>query len=74
MKAVVYSINNCPYCDAAKALLIKKNITFEEHNISNDDSAKVALMQKTGHRTMPQIFIDDKFIGGYTELANFLNK
>jgi glutaredoxin len=72
MKAMVYTIDRCPYCDAAKELLTNKLISFEEINISNDDEQKIALITKTGHRTMPQIFIDDNFIGGYNELALFL--
>jgi glutaredoxin 3 len=75
MKAIiVYTIDNCSYCEAAKALLVRKNLSFEEKNITHDDGQKKALIEKTGHRTMPQIFIDDNFIGGYTELNNFLNK
>lgn len=75
MKAIiVYTIDNCSYCEAAKALLIKKNLSFQEKNITNDDTERKALIERTGHRTMPQIFIDDEFVGGYTELKIFLNK
>ena len=75
MKAIiVYSMDNCAYCEAAKALLTRKGLDFTEKNISNNDEQKKALMEKTGHRTMPQIFIDDKFIGGYNELKIYLNK
>jgi len=75
MKAIiVYSIDNCSYCEAAKALLTKKNLSFQEKNITHDDAQRKALIERTGHRTMPQIFIDDKFVGGYNELNNFLNK
>jgi len=71
---VVYSIDNCPYCDAAKALLNNKKFKFTEFNITHDDNQKRALIQKTGHRTMPQIFFGDEFIGGYNELKFYLNK
>ncbi len=71
---IVYTIDNCSYCEAAKALLTKKNLSFQEKNITNDDAQRKALIEKTGHRTMPQIFVDDEFIGGYNELNNFLNK
>lgn len=75
MKAIiVYTIDNCSYCEAAKALLLKKNLSFEEKNIAGDDTERKALIARTGHRTMPQIFIDDKFVGGYSELNIFLNK
>lgn len=68
----VYTINNCGYCEAAKALL--KNLDFKEINITHDDDQKLALINKTGHRTMPQIFIDGQFIGGYNELKAFLKR
>ncbi len=70
---VIYSINNCSYCEAAKALLKRLAIPFSEINISSDHEARLALVAKTGHRTMPQIFIDDTFIGGYAELKAFLD-
>jgi glutaredoxin 3 len=70
---VVYSMNNCGYCEAAKSLLNSKSIPFEEINISSNPEARADLVAKTGHRTMPQIFIDDKFIGGYTELKAHLS-
>jgi len=68
----VYTINNCSYCEAAKSLLSHHNLVFKEINISNNDAARIELMEKTHHRTLPQIFIDDKFIGGYTELKESL--
>ncbi len=70
---LVYSMNNCGYCEAAKSLLKSKSIPFQEINISADPEARANLVAKTGHRTMPQIFIDDTFVGGYTELKAFLS-
>jgi glutaredoxin 3 len=70
----VYTINNCGYCEAAKALLNNKDLSFKEINIANDDAMKSELIAKTGHRTMPQIFIDGEFIGGYVELKEFLKR
>lgn len=64
----IYSINNCPYCEAAKKLLNEKGLKFTEFNITNNQEKIKELINKTGHRTMPQIFIDKKFIGGYTDL------
>lgn len=69
----VYTINNCGYCDAAKSLLTSLNLAFKEFNISHDDNMRMELVKKTNHRTMPQIFIDGEFIGGYTELKEHLN-
>lgn len=71
---VVYTINNCGYCTAAKSLLKEKSLPFQEINITNDQDARIALVMKTHHRTMPQIFIDDVFIGGYTELKAHLEQ
>ena len=73
-KIIVYTTDSCPYCDAAKSLLNSLSMSFEEINITNDDEKRVALVSKTGHRTLPQIFIDDEFVGGYMELKSHLNK
>lgn len=69
---IVYTIDNCGYCEAAKSLLRSKNLPYKEFNITRDDQQKKDLVEKTGHRTMPQIFIDDQFVGGFTELKAFL--
>jgi glutaredoxin 3 len=69
----VYTINNCGYCEAAKSLLKSRGLAFQEINISDDDEARMDLVQKTGHRTMPQIFIDDHFVGGFQELKAYLD-
>ncbi len=67
-KITIYTTDYCPFCDAAKALLERKGIPFEEIDVTDDD-AKFALKKKTGWRTVPQIFIGDEMIGGYQELA-----
>lgn len=71
-KIEVYTINNCGYCEAAKTLLNNKALPFKEININNNNQLKIDLINKTGHRTLPQIFIDGAFIGGYNELKQFL--
>lgn len=68
----VYTINNCGYCEAAKSLLASSNLNFTAINITNDDKKRIELIEKTNHRTMPQIFIDGRFIGGYMELKEHL--
>lgn len=70
----VYTMDNCGYCEAAKSLLKSKNLSYQEFNISADDQKKLDLIDKTGHRTMPQIFIDGQFVGGFTELKKFLQE
>lgn len=68
-KVIVYSSDHCPYCVKAKSLLERKDVAFEEINITNDDQARQALVEKAnGLRTVPQIFINDRHIGGCDEL------
>jgi glutaredoxin 3 len=69
----VYSTAYCPYCDAAKRLLKSRNLEFEDIDVS-DPGQKEALKKRTGWRTVPQIFIDGKMIGGYQELAEMDRK
>ena len=68
VKVRVYTTAYCPFCDAAKRLLKQRNIAFEEIDVS-DDAARAELKQRTGWRTVPQIFLDEELIGGYQELA-----
>ncbi|HXW60586.1 MAG TPA: glutaredoxin domain-containing protein [Myxococcota bacterium] len=68
----VYTIDNCGYCEAAKKLLKEKGLSFKETNITGDQNQIKELINKTGHRTLPQIFIDGKFIGGFQELRAHL--
>ena len=69
-KVVIYTVDYCPYCKKAKQILSDKNISFEEIDITeNEDEALPELTKKTGIDTVPQIFIDDKFIGGCDTLS-----
>lgn len=68
MKAIVWSKNQCPYCDQAKALLKMKGIEFEERNINKDYTREALLEAVPNARTVPQIFLDGELIGGFTEL------
>jgi len=72
MKATVWSKYHCPYCDQAKALLKSKDISFEEKKIGDGYTKEELLEAVPTARTVPQIFIDDKLIGGFTELKQFL--
>ena len=65
----VYSTTVCPYCVRAKQLLERKGVAFTEINLSNEaPEVRMELIQKTKHRTVPQIFINDQFIGGFDQL------
>ena len=72
MKATIWSKYHCPYCDQAKALLQQKGIQFEEKKIGDGYTREELLEAVPGARTVPQIFIDDKLIGGFTELRAHL--
>ena len=72
MKATVWSKNACPYCLQAKALLESRGIKFEERNVSKDWTREQLLEVVPTARTLPQIFLDDNYIGGFTELRRHL--
>jgi glutaredoxin len=72
MKAIVWSKNACPFCDQAKNLLKLKGIEFEERNISTDWTREQLLEAVPDARTVPQIFLNDQLIGGFTELRKHL--
>ena len=72
MKAVVWSKNDCPFCEQAKSLLKMKGIEYEERNINNGYDKDDLLAVVPNARTLPQIFLDDQLIGGFTELKKTL--
>lgn len=72
MKAVVWSKDACPFCDQAKNLLKLKGIEYEERNINRDWTRDQLLEAVPTARTVPQIFLDDQLIGGFTELRKHL--
>ncbi len=74
-KVVIYTGPICNFCSAAKHLLSKKKIRYEEIDISNDVEKKNEMLKKSnGAKTVPQIFIGEKHIGGYVELKALENK
>ncbi|MCB0364428.1 MAG: glutaredoxin 3 [Bdellovibrionaceae bacterium] len=68
-KVTIYTWTVCPYCVRAKNLLNDKGVTFEEINLDGKDDELQALRARTGFKTIPQIFIGEEFIGGYSDLA-----
>ena len=64
----VYTTPICGYCFMAKRLLKASDLPFEEINVAGDTEARRWLVEATGQRTVPQIFIDGKSVGGYREL------
>ena len=65
----IYTWTVCPFCVRAKNLLKNKGIAYEEINLDGKDEELKKLQDKTNFRTVPQIFINGKMIGGYTDLA-----
>jgi glutaredoxin 3 len=65
----VYSTNNCPWCTRAKSLLRAKGILYEEIDISSNQAVALEMVERSGRRSLPQIFIDDEPIGGFDELS-----
>lgn len=68
-KVVMYTKEDCPYCDMAKTLLKARHVNFEEIRVDLDESKREEMMQLSQRRTVPQIFINDQPIGGYDDLA-----
>ena len=64
----MYTITVCPYCTAAKRLLAERGLEYKEINIGEEGINRDKLVELTGGRTVPQIIIDGKPIGGYDNL------
>ena len=74
-KVVIYTGPMCNFCSAAKHLLNKKKINYEEIDIGYDDKKREEMLKKSnGAKTIPQIFIEEKHIGGYVELKALESK
>jgi glutaredoxin 3 len=69
MQIKIYTKGYCSFCYAAKNLLAKRGLEFEEISLSGNSSAEQEMQQLTGRRTVPQILINNKPIGGYNELV-----
>lgn len=74
MRAIVWSKYNCPFCDQAKNLLELKGIEFEEKKIGDGYTREDLSEAVPNARTVPQIFLDGKLIGGFTELRKYLEE
>ena len=75
---LVYTGNFCGYCRALKNLLNRKELTFTEYNFDEHDGMRMAVVQATGHRTVPVVFDlrgeQPMFIGGFDETNRYLRK
>jgi glutaredoxin 3 len=64
----LYVSDWCPYCQRAKTLLMQKNVTFSEINVEDDEKLREEMIARSNRRTVPQIFIGDKHVGGCDDL------
>lgn len=70
MKPVkIYTTTYCGYCVRAKDLLTRKGVKYEELDVTGDDDMRSKLVEMSGQRTVPQIWIGDTHVGGYSDLA-----
>jgi len=68
-KIIIYSQDTCPYCVRAKSLMNDKGISYQEINIQREQGQREEMIARTNRRTVPQIFINDRTVGGYDDLA-----
>ncbi len=67
-KVEVYSTTYCPYCRAAERLLDAKGVKYQAIDVTHDSEKRDWLVKASGQRTVPQIFIDDQAVGGFSDL------
>ena len=70
----IYSKSNRVFCDKAKNYFSQNDISYVEHNVEIGDVFDTLMSRNPNARTMPQIFINDVLIGGYTDLIEWLEK
>lgn len=68
-RVVIYTTDYCGYCRRAKQLLTDRGIGYTEVDVTEDPEQRAWLAEKTGRRTVPQIFINEEPIGGYDDLV-----
>jgi len=69
-KVELYTTMFCPYCSRARSLLQRKGVSFDDIDVMMDDDRRAEMVKRAGgRRTVPQIFIDGRYIGGSDELA-----
>lgn len=73
-KVEIYTTQICPYCVRAKNMFKDRNISYEEIKITSQELMQEMLDRSSGRRTVPQIFIDNKHIGGSDDLYEYFKK
>ena len=75
MKTVIWTKNDCFYCHMAKQLLEMKGMEFEERNIESNEWSRGDMLDEVPFaETVPQIFHDENYVGGFTELQDYLRE
>ncbi|ASJ76299.1 glutaredoxin 3 [Granulosicoccus antarcticus] len=64
----IYTKGYCPYCHRAKALLDEKGVSYTEYEVSTDQARQQEMRERSGRRTVPQVFINNRHIGGSDDL------
>ena len=73
-KILMYTTRWCPFCVNAKRLLASKGVAVEEVPVDSDPARRQEMMERSGRRTVPQIFIGDRHIGGFDDMAALEHK
>ena len=73
-KILIYSTRWCPFCVMAKRLLAAKGFDVEEVAVDSDPARRIEMVQRTGRRSVPQIFIGEQHIGGFEDMAELDHK
>ena len=68
-KVELYGTRFCPYCVMARRLLDSKGVAYDDIDVSGDGAKRKWLLEQSGQHTVPQIFIDGRACGGYTDIA-----
>ncbi len=67
-KVTVYTQSSCPYCVRAKRLLDRKGVAYEEISVEGKDDLRAWLVEATGQMTVPQIFVGERSLGGFSDI------
>jgi len=73
-KVKIYTKTTCPACDLAKHVLTQKGVSYEEHILDDKPEELKQLIQKTQSKTVPQIFINNQFVGGCSDMLELDDK
>lgn len=73
-RVTVYSVIGCPFCARTKSLLTELSVPFVDLNLDKRPDLRAELAERTGLRTVPQIFFNEKHIGGFDELKKLVSQ